>query len=250
VVRAAKRWKASVKKHFDFLTDYGFRFDHVEDKWWATTAVYLSAALGVEVTRSVEFDRLEISLLRLVEGQAPEVEVWVTDRPLNRVLFDNVLEARGSDLLGQIPTGLSQRVVEEQLRLDAELLRTLVGDFLKGSDAALLEGERVIRERVSTNPQEVTIWLPATPRKPTKGGRERRQSVPTRQRFESSSDDTLASRKLLRGSRKDRSGKKRMPGAGLEPARPCWGTADFKSAAYSQFRHPGGARIARAAASY
>jgi hypothetical protein len=170
VVRAAKRWKASVKKHFDFLTDYGFRFDHMEDKWWATTAVYLSAALGVEVTRSVEFDRVEISLLRLVEGQAPEVEVWVTDRPLNRVLFDNVLEARGSDLFGQIPTGLSQRVVEEQLRLYAELLRTLVGDFLKGSDAALLEGERVIRERVSTNPQEVTIWLPATPRKPTKGG--------------------------------------------------------------------------------
>ena len=159
MVRAGKRWEASVKKHFDFLTDYGFRFDHVEDNWWATTAVYFSAALGVEVTRSVEFERVEISLLRLVEGQAPEVEVWVTDRPLNRVLFDNVLEARGSDVLGQIPTGLSQRVVEEQLRLYAELLRTLVLDFLEGSDAALLEGERVIRERVSANPQEVTIWV-------------------------------------------------------------------------------------------
>ena len=160
MVRAGKRWEASVKKHFDFLTDYGFRLDQVEDKWWATTAVYLSPALGVEVTRSVEFDRVEISLLRLVEGQAPEVEVWVTDRPLNRVLFDNVLEARGPDLLGQIPTGLSQRVVKEQLRLYAELLRTLVRDFLEGSDAALLEGERVIRERVSARPQEVTIWLP------------------------------------------------------------------------------------------
>ena len=160
MVPAAKRWEASVKKHFDFLTDYGFRLDQVEDKWWATTAVYLSPALGVEVTRSVEFDRVEISLLRLVEGQAPEVEVWVTDRPLNRVLFDNVLEARGPDLLGQIPTGLSQRVVKEQLRLYAELLRTLVRDFLEGSDAALLEGERVIRERVSARPQEVTIWLP------------------------------------------------------------------------------------------
>jgi hypothetical protein len=160
VIREAKRWEACVKRHFDFLTAFEFRFDHVEDKWWATTAVYLSAALGVEVTRSVEFDRVEITLLRLVEGEAPEAEVWVTDRPINRVLFDNVLEARGSELLRQIPTGLSQRVVEEQLQLYAELLRTVVSDFLQGSDAALPEGERVIRERVAANPQEVTIWLP------------------------------------------------------------------------------------------
>jgi hypothetical protein len=160
VIRAAKRWKASVKNHFDFLTDYGFRFDHVEDEWWATTAVYLSAALGVEVTRSVEFDRVEINLLRLVERQAPEQEVWVTYRPINRVLLDNVLEARSCELLGQIPTGLSRPVVDEQLRLYAELLRTVVPDFLKGSDAALVDGERVIRKRVSANPQEMTIWLP------------------------------------------------------------------------------------------
>ena len=160
MIRAAKRWEASVKNHFDFLTDYGFRFDHVEHEWWATTAVYLSAGLGVEVTRSVEFDRVEINLLRVVERQAPEQEVWVTDRPINRVLLDNVLEARGSDLLGQLPTGLSRPVVEEQLRLYAELLRTAVPDFLTGSDAALVDGERVIRERVSANPQEMTIWLP------------------------------------------------------------------------------------------
>ncbi len=160
VIRAAKRWKASVKNHFDFLTDYGFRFDHVEDKWWATTAVYLSATLGVEVTRSVEFDRVEINLLRLVEHEAPEQEVWVTDRPINRVLFDNVLEERRSELLGQVPSGLSRPAVEEQLRLYAKLLRTVVPDFLEGSDAALVDGERVIRKRVSANPQEMTIWLP------------------------------------------------------------------------------------------
>jgi hypothetical protein len=122
--------------------------------------VYLSAALGVEVTRSVEFDRVEINLLRLVERQAPEQEVWVTYRPINRVLLDNVLEARSCELLGQIPTGLSRPVVDEQLRLYAELLRTVVPDFLKGSDAALVDGERVIRKRVSANPQEMTIWLP------------------------------------------------------------------------------------------
>jgi hypothetical protein len=36
-----------------------------------------------------------------------------------------------------------------------------VPDFLEGSDAALLEGEAVIRERVKANPQKVTVWLPS-----------------------------------------------------------------------------------------
>jgi hypothetical protein len=34
-----------------------------------------------------------------------------------------------------------------------------------------------------------------------------------------------------------------MPGTGFEPVRPTTGAADFKSAAYRQFRHPGGARV-------
>jgi hypothetical protein len=160
--RPAKRWEKSVRRHFDyFLSAYGFRLNHVEDRWWATTAVYLSAMLGIAVTRSVEFDRVEITLMRLVDGQVPEPEVWVTDRPLDRVLFDNVVEARRPDLLDQLPAGLSKEATVEQLQLYAELLRTIVPDFLEGSDAALVEGERVIRARVEANPQELTIWLPA-----------------------------------------------------------------------------------------
>jgi hypothetical protein len=34
-----------------------------------------------------------------------------------------------------------------------------------------------------------------------------------------------------------------MPGEGFEPSRPTSGTADFKSAAYHQFRHPGAASL-------
>lgn len=159
--RAAKRWEKSVRRHFDFLTGHGFHLDHVEDKWWATTAVYLSATLGVLVTRSVEFKRVELTLMRLVDGKVPESEIWVTDRRLDRVLFDNVVEARRPELLDQIPAGLSSKETEDQLRLYAELVRTVVPDFLAGSDAAMAEGERVIRERVEARPQEVTIWLPA-----------------------------------------------------------------------------------------
>jgi hypothetical protein len=150
-----------VKRYFDFLTEHGFRFDHVDVNWWAISAVFLSDALGIEVTRSVEFDRVEITLLRLVGGDVPEVEVWVTDQPVNRVLFDNVLEARAPELLERLPSGLSKGAVDEQLRLYVELLPTVAPDFLHGSDSALLDGERAIRARVSANPQQVTIWLPS-----------------------------------------------------------------------------------------
>ena len=159
--RAAKGWERRVRAHFDFVLDSGFRYDHVDHDSWATTAVYRSSALGVEVTRSVEFRRVEIALLRLVDGQVPEPEVWVTDRPINRALFDNVLLARAPNLAEQLPTGLSEREVDAQLRLWAELLRSVAPDFLQGDDTAIREAEQVVRRRVAENPQELTIWLPS-----------------------------------------------------------------------------------------
>jgi hypothetical protein len=160
-VQTGNQWAALVGRHFDFLGAFGFRLDHVEEKWWATSAVYRSDALGLEVTRSVEFGRVELTLLRLVDGELPEVEVWVSETPLNRMLFDNVLEARGSELLQDLGNGLSDEEIALQLARYAELLRNVVPDFLEGSDAALVEGEAVIRERVRADPQELTVWLPS-----------------------------------------------------------------------------------------
>ena len=156
-----KQWGSLVKQHFDFLSNFGFRLDYVDEKWWATTAVYLSDVLGVEVTRSVEFNRVELTLLRLVDAKPPEVEVWLSEHPLNRVLFDNILEARAPEQLRDLPRGLSDEEVEQQLRCYAELLRTVVPDFLEGGDGAFFEGEAVIRKRAEANPQELTVWLPS-----------------------------------------------------------------------------------------
>jgi hypothetical protein len=161
--RFGKAWERRVREHFDFLVEHGFRFDNVEANWWATTAVYLSPALGLEVTRSVEFNRVEITLLRLVGRELPEYEVWVADRPLNRVLFDNVLIARAPDVdeASRTLTGVSSKEVERQLRFWADALRSVAPDFLDGDDAPLREGEQVVRQRVEENPQELTIWLPS-----------------------------------------------------------------------------------------
>jgi hypothetical protein len=156
-----KAWERRVRAEYDFLLESGFRFEHVDDGVWATAAVYLSSTLGVEVTRSAEFGRVEISLLRLVDGQLPEHEIWVTERPINRMLFDNVLLARAPHLLEKVPTGLSTREVDRQLRLWAELLRSVAPDFLEGDDAPIVEAEQVIRQRVAEHPQELTIWLPS-----------------------------------------------------------------------------------------
>jgi hypothetical protein len=163
VARAAKAWERRVREHFDFLVEHGFRFDHAEASSWATTALYLSPTLGLEVTRSVEFDRVELELLRLVAGELPEYDVWVTDSPLNRVLFDNVLIARAPEVdeASQALRGLSKEDEEKQLRFLADALRTVAPDFIAGDDAPLREGERVIRQRVAENPQEITIWLPS-----------------------------------------------------------------------------------------
>jgi len=162
VARAAKAWERQVREHFDFLVEHGFRYDHVEEKWWAITARYLSPTLGVEITRSVEFDRVEISLLRLVDGKLPGYEIWITESPPNRVLFDNVLIARAPEVdeASRALGGLSRDAVEKQLLFWADALRSVAPDFLAGDDAPLRDGERVIRQRVADNPQELTIWLP------------------------------------------------------------------------------------------
>lgn len=157
----AKSWERDVRQHFDFLLEHGFRFDAVEERWWATSATYLSSTLGVEITRSVEFNRVEITLMRLVEGRAPEVEIWLTERPLERVLFDNVLAARAPDRLESLAGGLSEPEVDAQLRIWAALLRSAAPEFLEGDDAAIRDAEQAIRRRNADSPQEVTIWLPS-----------------------------------------------------------------------------------------
>jgi hypothetical protein len=164
VARIAKDWERRVREHFDFLVEHGFRFDHVEASSWATTAFYLSPTLGLEVTRSVEFDRVEITLVRLVEGELPEYEVWVTESALNRVLFDNVLIARAPELdeASRILKGLSSEDEGKQLRFWAVALRSVAPDFLDGDDAPLREGEQVVRQRVAGNPQEPRFGFQAT----------------------------------------------------------------------------------------
>ena len=51
-------------------------------------------------------------------------------------------------------------------------------------------------------------------------------------------------RSASRSTRSRRARRAGVPGEGVEPSRPALGAADFKSAAYRHFRHPGDGRIA------
>ena len=158
--RGAKRWERRVRKHFDFLLDHGFAFGGVDDSsFWQTNATYFSDRLGIEIADSREFNRVEIDLIRLDEGRLPKPRIWVTDEPISRTLFDNVLEARRHPSLSELPT-LSSRGVDEQVETWARLLKEVAPELLRGDDAPIAEAEALVRRRVAKHPHDMVVWLP------------------------------------------------------------------------------------------
>ena len=82
VGREWERWRKAVAVHFDFLLSHGFAHDGVEiDSFWATSSTYRSSSAAVRVTRSTEFTRVDVSLIRLVDGKVPTYPIWVTAGP-------------------------------------------------------------------------------------------------------------------------------------------------------------------------
>ncbi len=161
--RAEVTWQRTVAPHFDFLTEHGFRPLPTKDgSFWATSCHYGSATAAVEVTRSNEFRRVEVSLIRLVDGAIPPYPIWVTSEPLHHTLLDNVLEACQSPMLNDsaLAYGLGARDIQRQLVFWADALRIVAPEFLAGDLSAIDEAEDVIRARVAEHPQEIVTWLP------------------------------------------------------------------------------------------
>ena len=155
------KWRKMVASHFDFVMDHGFEPAGVHDGFRATWCSYRSSNAVIRVTRSDEFGRAEVSLIRLVDDEVPPYPIWVTSEPLNHALLDNVLEARRSPLLedSKRMSGLDDMALERQLAFWAEALRTVAPDFLAGSLSAIDEAESVVRARVAENPQTIVEWL-------------------------------------------------------------------------------------------
>lgn len=144
----AEAWLAKVDRHFAYLrTAYGFSKTHAEVRSvWVTSAYYQSDRAAVEVALSLEYDRAELKLIRLVNGNLPQYP----DTRGNNTVFDNVLEIRSPQLLTQLQAlkGRDDEHVEASLAFLARTLVEIAPDFLAGDMAIFEAVNELIQQRV------------------------------------------------------------------------------------------------------
>ncbi len=149
---AADEWRAVVEPRFAFVAEYGFAITESDDSSsWMTSVTYTSSAAGIHVARSVEFNRSEVHLIRLVDGSVPPYPLFMTAAPMDWVLLDTVLEIRNPErsAKAQAFQGLSTAEVEQQLAFWAESIQTVALDFLQGDLSAIDQADALLRESPS-----------------------------------------------------------------------------------------------------
>jgi hypothetical protein len=161
----AEAWRAKVDVHFGYLrATYGFRITSADaSSFWVTRVVYQTDVAAVAVDRSIEFERVEVSVMRLVDERLPEYPVFILpDTVINQTLFDSILMIRNPDLLDQLRglQGLDDNQIEKSLVFLARALEENMSDFLHG-DLSIFEAvDGLIKERVKAHPPVITVYLP------------------------------------------------------------------------------------------
>lgn len=161
--KEAAKWLKAVDPYFGFLTGQGFGSRDLDDSsFWSIWAQYRSETSAIRISKSNEFVRAEVHLIRLVNGEVPPYPIWITDDRIDWTLLDNVVEARQPDLMREVTRlrGLKPSELDEQLHFWAQVLRDVAGDFLAGDFAPLDEAGAIVRARVADSPQSVQVWLP------------------------------------------------------------------------------------------
>jgi hypothetical protein len=160
--RRGREWAKHVRPHFDFLIDHGFTMTGIEARnWWQVTVTYRSDVSAVVVALSFEYLRVEVSVLRLVDGELPAYPIFVVDSvPVNTFLADWLLKLRG-DPGNEPDRGVGSDEVEAQLAFWATSLQQYGGDFLAGDLTVLDQLEQMIRDNARRHgPPQVTVWMP------------------------------------------------------------------------------------------
>ena len=164
MAKSAANWRQQVEPHFGFLVQSGFDKVDVDDSsFWSLWVQYRSATAAIRVSKSNEFIRSEVHLIRLVDGEVPAYPIWIADERIDWTLLDTVMEARRPDLVDEATkqTGLTDSEVDQQVEFWARVLRDVAADFLQGDFAPLDEAAALTRSRVAENPQEVQVWIPS-----------------------------------------------------------------------------------------
>ena len=154
----------TVDTHFGFLREAGFTHVETDDSsFWSLWVQYRSDSAAVRISKSNEFERVEVELIRLVDGEVPTYPIWITDARIDWMLLDNVIEVRAPALQDEVrkQSGLKPAEIDSQLDFWARTLRDLAQDFLDGDPAPIDEASEIVRARVAAEPQQVQVYLPS-----------------------------------------------------------------------------------------
>lgn len=161
VLKAAK-WRSIVNRHFRFLEEnFHVRVIATDDSTnWETSVTYASDTGAVIIRYSVEFNRAEVELVRLVDGKVPPVPIFIhPDTPIDRSLLDDLLRLRAPSEAEELKTlgGLDSKSVDRSLAFQAKALQRHGGDFLSGDCEVFKDFDSMIKAQVGQHPQKLTI---------------------------------------------------------------------------------------------
>lgn len=164
-VPKAANWRSTVDRHFRFLAaDFQMSVIATDDTTnWETSITYALDPSAVIIRYSVEFDRVEVELVRLIDHKVPRVPIFVhSDTSIDRALLDDLLLLRAPKQAEELKTlgGLDHKAVERSLTFQALALRQHGTDFLNRDCDVFTDFDRLIKARVETNPQKLTISFP------------------------------------------------------------------------------------------
>lgn len=161
----ADQWASMVAHHFGFLAEaYGLQVSVSDDTdAWETTVTYSRDPVAVIVRYSIEFERAEVELVRMVDGRIPAVLVFILpDSVIDRSLLDSVLRIRSPQGFSDLKAhrGLDVSSLNRSLAFQAAALQLHAADFLKGDLSIFDQVGRLLKDGIADNPPTVTAIFP------------------------------------------------------------------------------------------
>ena len=159
----ADAWQARVNTHFAYLqTIYNFHITQVDaSSAWRRRITYQTATVGVYVDCNFEVERVEVSLVRLLNGSLPQYPIFILpDTILYEFLHDDLLAIRAPQLLPELQTleGLSNEQIEASLKFLAKAMNDYAADVLSGDLSIFTTLEERVKQRALERTQTIEIY--------------------------------------------------------------------------------------------
>jgi hypothetical protein len=154
-----------------------------------TSARFETATTAVDVARSVEFNWVEVMLIRKDEGVVPEYPLFVTTVDMmHHFGLDAALEERSPETLAEVQAtkGLGEEQIEAGLTVSAKALEQYAADILQGAFSLVAQSGAKVRAYLHEHPEVMTVYAPADlPRSASRRSNERQATQAGKRRLSS-----------------------------------------------------------------